>query len=38
MILSMHCNELKNVARDLNSTVMSQHVTLKMTDVPSKRV
>ena len=37
-MLSMEYNELCNIARDLNSTVISQYVTLKMSDVPSKRV
>ena len=32
------CNELCNIARDLNSTAISKYLTLKMTDVASKHV
>ena len=35
-ILSTQCNELCKIVRD--STAISQHVTLKMTDVPAKHV
>ena len=37
-MLSTQCNDLCDIAHDLNSTVILQYVTLKMTDVSSKRV
>ena len=34
---AMQCKKLCKIARALNSTAISKYVTLKMTDVPSKR-